>query len=469
MPELSIYSYTDPGAIDTAARAEERKRQQQIARLQRYYDGDMKRPLKVKAGEPDDNVILELCRKVVNQSASMLFGNVPEFELDETSETPEEQALASEWARNGAATMLIETARGGSIAGHCFWKIWPVETGDGTQVRIVNLDPVYVTAFWRPEDKSDVVCYKISWQDASQNTYRQDIVRASIVDGPIPWPEGMTTVANDAWLIRDLYRDAQSTEWRELGMEVWEHPFAPMLDWQNLPRQKGYYGQTDLVNPELNDSVNFLASNIMRIIKYHGHPKTIGTGMQASELQDTAVDAFWVVANTEARVYNLEMQSDLTASREMYHQLKWEFYSEHQAVDMMVLHSQEGISRITNFGLRSLFKDAMDKLALKRRQYGEALQEASRRILYFLKIEPRAPTLHWGDPLPLNGLEEVQEIQLEMGLGILSKQTASRMRGRDWEVERQRIAAERAMEQEAGVGALDAIIRRGFQTPLGGV
>ena len=100
-----------------------------------------------------------------------------------------------------------------------------------------------------------------------------------------------------------------------------------MVDSQSLPDRAGYYGDPDLVRPELNDALNFVASNTMRIIKHHGHPKTIGTGMRASEVQETAVDGFWSVPNPDAKIANLEMQSDLGSSMAFLQLLQQWFFA----------------------------------------------------------------------------------------------------------------------------------------------
>ena len=84
-----------------------------------------------------------------------------------------------------------------------------------------------------------------------------------------------------SWLVRDLVRE-RGRSWEIKQELMWGFPWAPIVDWQNLPDPEDYYGDPDLVRPELNDALNFVASNTMRIIKHHGHPKTIGVGMRAT-------------------------------------------------------------------------------------------------------------------------------------------------------------------------------------------
>lgn len=98
----------------------------------------------------------------------------------------------------------------------------------------------------------------------------------------------------------------------------WGYEWPPILDWKNLPNPHQYYGLSDLEMADLNDAVNFIASNTGRIIKVHAHPKTIGVGVLGKDVQETSVDSFWTIPNADAKVYNLEMQSELRSSLEFF-------------------------------------------------------------------------------------------------------------------------------------------------------
>jgi hypothetical protein len=192
----------------------------------------------------------------------------------------------------------------------------------------------------------------------------------------------------------------------------------------------------------VNNSINFLASNTQRIIKYHAHPRTVGTGIESpSKLATTSVEGLWTIGSPEAKIYNLEMQGDLSASLNWLAYMVGYAYSRHQAVDLVSLRDQLG--RLTNFQLQTLYKDALDKLRVKRILYGRGLAELSRRALVLSGMSDAGlPTIHWPEPLPYNDLEEIQAIEKEMDIGILSHESAASLRGRDWELEKERMAAE---------------------------
>lgn len=433
MPGLMEYPMEKPGELDRLAETERKERQEQIDAAWRYYEGQHKRPLKVRPGQPDDNVILNVCRKAVEQAVALLFGEAPTFEVGGQGDEPEDEALAALWTANDGPIFLHNLGLQGALAGHCFVKLAPVEGG----VRFVLLNPRMVTVYWRPDDMDFVTCYSISFEQGDVSL-RQDIVNLG-----------------GSWLVRDLARE-RGRDWQVTNEVIWGYPWAPIVEWQNLPDPEEYYGDPDLVRPELNDALNFLASNTMRILKFHAHPKTIGTGMRATDLQATDVDGFWSVPNPEAQIRNLEMQSDLGSSMAFLNFLEGWFFSEHRAVDMTSFTKDMG--NITNFGLRTLYKDALDKLATKRALYGRGLADISERALALLGVTAR-PVITWPDPLPFNTLEEIQGIQTEMGLGILSKETAASLRGRNWEQEQERIEQEEAMSDNIGNRLLAAFER----------
>lgn len=433
MPGLVSYPYDRPGDLDRMASEELAQRQKQIDAAWAYYEGNHRRPLKVRAGQPNDNVILNMCRKVIEQAVSLLFGQMPEFEVGSEEDEEADSLLRAIWRENNQPIFLHNLALQGALTGHVFVKLAPSQAG----VRFVLLNPRMVTVFWRPDDMAAVTAYSIGFaQDDVE--LRQDLV----AEGGV-------------WLVRDLRRE-RGRDWQVAGETIWGYPWAPLVEWQNLPDPEEYYGDPDLVRPELNDVLNFLASNTNRILKFHAHPKTIGVGMRASDLQETSVDGFWSIPNPDAKVNNLEMQSDLGSSLAYLQLLQGWFFAEHRAVDMTTFARDLG--NITNFGLRTLYKDALDKLLTKRALYGAGLEDLSERALALLGYAER-PVVSWPDPLPYNDQEEIAGIQTEMGLGILSKETATGLRGRNWEQEQERIEQEGAMSDNIGNRLLAAFER----------
>jgi hypothetical protein len=435
MPELTTYPFDAPSVLDEAAASEFAARREAIELAWRYYRREHRKPLKVRPGQIDDNVLVNMAREVVDQSVGMLFGLAPVIELDEVETTDAELALRRVFESNGEAIFLQNMATQGGLAGHVFIKLTP---DAALGVRFVRLNPRNVTVFWSPDDYESVTCYRIQYGDKDAQT-RQDIVPLSAT-----------------WLTRD-FRKERDGNWMLLAETEWPWPWPPIVDWQNLPDPEAYYGEGDLLNAALNDTANFVASNNNRIIKFHGHPKTIGVGVRADEIKETAVDGFWAIPNQQANVFNLEMKGDLAAAMGFLEFIQGAFYSEHRTVNLASMKDRLG--QMTNFGLRVLFKGATDKLTQKRALYGAGLVEISRRTLLLLGMGEHRPRVAWPDPLLLNRLEMLEGLAKERDLGIVSQATAAADAGRDWDVEQDRLEAEKAGQENVG-----SMILRAFET-----
>jgi len=487
MPELAAYPQ-DPAVLDGLADGERSRRSQEIKVAVDYYHGRFPRPLKVRKGQYDDNVIVNLSRKVINQSAALLFGRplsweIPDLDQTDTGEpgpeapdegmgpdqampdggqapdqasaggqdtSPEEQALEALWRDNQGEIWQRKLGVRGGLGGHVFVKL--VED-PLIKVRFVALRSELVSAFWLPDDWEQVLVYMIKWEQGNGSWRRQDIVRQE--------PEG------ERWLIRDMSRGKGAMTWTLTGEESWPWPFAPVVDWQNLPNTEDFYGIPDLTNAGLNNSLNFVASNTARILKQHAHPKTIGTGMEPNEVVETPVDGFFTVPNPDAKVYNLEMQSDLASSMAFMTFLREGFYSEHNAVDMAAIKDQLG--NMTNFGLQMIFNDALDKLAMKRGLYGAGLAEVGRRGLMMLGQRDVKPEPRWSYPLPVNLPEQVTAEQGKVAMGVESKETAATNLDLDWDEEQRRMENEGAGQDNLGARLLQAFERGGTAGNLPGM
>jgi len=242
---------------------DDRARQAQIKRAWQAYWGRLSKPLKVKTGDIDDNVNVNFCRVIVDKGISFLFGQDIEFEADEIRETPAEEWLDNVWRANRQMTFLQKVALNGAVAGHAFIKI--VERPD-SRLKLIALDPETVTVRYSVDDFENVSAYVIRYPTRDPKT-----------DKPILFRE---TIEQDRsrWVIRDEVSDADGIAWRMTSETVWNYEFPPVVDCQNLPVPNEYWGASDLEEDviQLQRSINFILSNLTRIIRYPAHPKTWG-------------------------------------------------------------------------------------------------------------------------------------------------------------------------------------------------
>lgn len=463
---------------------ERKARNTALATLRKYFDGDHPQSLKVRDGDKDPNVIINLCSTLVKKSVAWLFGDLEDGEMikftikqadkpkanagpvdlseQDYSETPNaqqdpsikaaEQYLSDVWEANGGAKFLLKIGRRVGVTGHGFIKILPPNDVSNTLglPRLILLKAEIVSVLRKQDDSETLEAYVIEWSEKRLIDARlRDVCVRQII-----------TNVQKVWLIGQFVDTGRGKDkWEEdptklPAIEVWPYDWCPIVDWQNLTSED-YYGESDLKDlPVLNDAVNFTASNVNRILYIHGHPRTIGTGFEASELQDTAVDSFWTIPSKDAKVNNLEMQSDLTSAfsfLQFIYQSFWDI-----GRDLSLSSLRDRIGQVTNFGLRVLANDALSKLGEKRLSYGKALKQINNILLELGNYAMRDTEVNWLQPLPEDSTEEVDRLKMEVvDMKTLSRETASEELGHDWEQEKPRIEQEQANMGAAVLKAFD--------------
>ena len=135
--------------------------------------------------------------------------------------------------------------------------------------------------------------------------------------------------------------------------------------------------------------------------------------------------------------------------------LRQSFFDISRTVDITSMADKLGA--LTNFGLRVLFMDSLAKLATKQELYGEALVELNHRLLVIGELDPvDGGEVIWGDPIPQNEAEEMQYIERQLALGLISKYSAQLQLGLDPEEEMERIENEAAANTTVGEAILQA-------------
>lgn len=416
-----------------------------INAARRYYDGNHVKPLLVKPGEPDDNVLINLCRSLIEDSVSWLFGNplTGVLKMDEEGMEGEQGSsktgdiLGKFYEDSGDFHFFKRLGIRGAISGHAFIKLIFDNKINGPKA--VVLDPTLCAVQTSPDDVTRPVAYRIEWrrQETDPNTRRSDwyIYRQLVCEA-----------ADGAWVVADFKcKERKKREWMIVN-GPWAWPWqgwGPIHDCPNIEAGWGYYGLSELEDAAgINDAVNFLTSNTMRILKIHAHPKTVGTGVGADELKETAIDSFWTIENPDAKIYNLEMQSDLASSLALLDFLKTAFWTIGRGMDPSTY--KDKIGQITNFALRVLAIRSLHKMGDKRLSYGKMLRSLNAHALEMMgKGEGVNTVVRWPDALPEDPDSMLKRLETEIAIGVVSKETAAGELGRPWEVERQRIADER--------------------------
>ena len=419
---------------------EQRQRQALFSLYWDYYRGRHRKPLKMRSGQPDDNTILNYSRRVVNKGVQFLFGKTIEFEIDGTDVmTRQEEYLAQVWGSDEEKmTLLQEIALNGAVTGTAFVRLYPPQ-GPGSLPRIVNVDPALLDVITNDDDIDDIRSYRITWKSGDQ------------------WKRHRIDADAGQWIISEEVKGA-GDRWQLVSDEIWPWDFPPVVHCQNLPAPNEFWGISDLENADINDAINFTASNINRILRFHSHPKTIGIGFNAAQLQNTAVDQFWTIPNEQAKVFNLEMQSDLASAYAYLQELR-NAYSKITGVPELD-PAQVNIGALSGFALRILYGDLLELTRMKRNTYGAMLNELNRRILVVSNLGDMRTRIVWQSPLPEDEQATSEALARDRQAG-LSLQTYMERRGYDWKREQERIAEEQATTDTIGSALLRAFDRGG--------
>lgn len=398
-----------------------------IRRAVDYYENRPAPAFRLEPGEIDDHTPTNVCRLVVDKGTSLLFGKPLTWQVDETgtTDTPVEQYLADIWRQNNQQALLHNLAQHGFLAGCGFIKIDPRPAG----IRLIPLDPATVELACESEDVSDVYQYTIEYTVSDRNgdelQKRQTITRDE---------QGAT------WEIANFQRrPGKGERWQLVGaVETWPYAWAPIVHCQNLPNAAAVWGYGDLEDViPLQDALNQAISNIRRVLRLHGFPQTIVTGASIKQMERGPNKTIGFPSE-QAKVFNLEMFTDLAAAREHYHNLRAAIFSLARMTDLSTFAGNLGA--LTNFGLRVLFADALEKTETKRVLYGGLIVELNRRLAELGGYGPNViTTLAWPDPLPLNVMELAGEARIKQALGFISDESLSEQLGYAYEDELIRI------------------------------
>lgn len=421
---MALYNYSQ--VFWERIAEEERQRHEAYRQAQQFYDGAQPMPLRVRAGQTDDNVILNLYGYIVDKGVSFLFGKPPSIEVTEGTESDEEKYLETVWQRNHLPTLMQNVALNGAIFGHCFLEIVPREND---VPRLINLDPAIVRPYWSPDDVEQRLWYKIEYEALGADA--RPIIKKRLIE----WD-----AERNNWQITKYEMRQGEAQYRLVeGPILWDYDFPPILDWQNLPVPNVFWGKRDIEQVAPQNGINFVASNIQRIIRFHGHPKTIGKGFNAEGV-NVGPDEMFIIPSKDGDVKNLEMQSDLSATRAYFDMLVDLFLQLHHTPNMNP--TKVSVGSLSGFALKILYGDLLALTNKKRNTYGDALAELSRRLLILAGLKPQTPKIHWASPLPENEQEATSVVVTQKDAGLISQETARAKLGYDDEVETERIQAE---------------------------
>lgn len=429
-------------------------RERNIARGWRLYYGQFDPSLAKSKTDPfaHDNVSIGYTGLVVDTVVSWLFGDVPEWQIPETSASNAEDDPAGEaararmtkelnavWEQSAKMLLLQQLAINGAVTGHAFLKIIPPDPGYGERYpRLEAIDPSNVEIETDPFDSKRRTGYVIQWDDvdAAGNaiTYRQEIRRSGERPG--------------FWLVRDLELVEGGTTWVVVREMLWPRPWPPLLDCQHLPAPNEVYGRSE-IDEQLfvqNRAINFGFSNNNRILRTHGHPRLGATGVAEGEEIPSGVDDAIGFENPDAEVFLLEMKNSIEHSFGQVDRLTEALFRTRR-LPLIAIGDVKAVSNLSGPALSLYLRPLVKKVETLRETYGELLIETNRRLLSLMGYgEMVRITIKWPELLPPDLLPEAQAYEVHHRELGASRETILRKLQYDPELEKARREAEDAAD-----------------------
>jgi hypothetical protein len=436
-------------------------RSQSMASRRYYRLGAQKRFLRRSREGYDDNVVGNFLGLALDRGISLLFGKEIEFEWEEGVDDATVEYIDDIWEANNKPILLHKLAMYGGEDGTVFVKLVPDEEKGW---RIIAQDPIFKDILTDPDDDEKVIRYVTQYKtrdiDGEEVAKRETILAGNYEDLTQPLTH---------WLIRnEINSRSTGGKWVIVSENVWPYVQAPLIHWQNLPMVGTAWGMPDIADDviELQDKSNFAISNVNRIIRLFAHPFRWSRGFGGAKVagaanaeMDTGPDKMPNVDSPTAEVNQLPPVGDVPGAVGHAQNLRQIIFDTTRNTDISSMKDKVGA--LTNFGLRILFYDALQKLETKRNLYAWGIREINRRILIFSNMEPKDCTITWKDPLPVDETALRTNLEADMRMGVVSKETIAKRLGYDWEKEEKLIEEQQQATDNVGAQILRAFDRTG--------
>jgi hypothetical protein len=435
-------AHTLPGVttvqhVAQSAHEEHQARIERYTRLNRLYFNQISVPREV--GEPA--VRLNSARKFVEKHVSFLMKSGFSLKIPDDPETEDKNETEAYsfvghmaeriWKMNRKATLAMEMAQMGSVTGDVFVRVSVMQAnapGNPYGVAYPRID-VLPSQFVFPEfggplgvDKRNVESVLVVFP-VFKNGSSRDVVTGPVLD----WQK--TEFYAERW-----YRDRviyYSTDGQE-RTEVNELGFIPVVHIANFPMLGDYYGESDIedvLSPAREMNQQF--TNSSDVLSYHAAPTTIVSGAKVGQLERGA-NRLWAIPS-EAKAYNLEMNSDMKANSAYLAQLRISLH-ELASVPEGVLGGMEATDSAVAMALK--YQPILDRRQMKVAPYSEGIAEITRIVLFmqslidtrfFSQVRDLDPyrrflvEVHFPDPLPRDESIELDKSAKRIGLGLSSR------------------------------------------------
>lgn len=347
--------------------------------------------------------------------------------------------LNAVWDSNKREELLVEIGQTKSISGEAWVKVSfespedlddPFEEYPDGRIRLVCIPTQYVFPTFNQHDKDKL--------DSLLIMYPIEVRR----DTGLLWRRSsLTTVLyKEVWTKDEIIVYEGKEE-----VDRMENPYGiiPFVQIKNFPVAGRTYGMGDLDDLiPLNVELNTKRSDISEIIDYHSAPITCVFGAKIGNLEKGA-NKVWGGLPKDAKVANLELQGDLSASSNYTETLKTAM-CEIGGVPETVLGGANAISNTSGVALQYMNLPLIEKTRVKRHCTKTGFETINKMILYIAQLEGLIERPEFisqkdflynevtlPDTLPKDELMELQKLESEMKLGLECRHGAMERMGRE--------------------------------------
>jgi hypothetical protein len=404
-----------------------------------------------------------------------VFGKGIHFRSPKATEAIIPDRLERIWeVDNEKMRVLLEMGQQGGITGDCFVKIayeepW-VDSAGGNhpgRVRILPLNSSFAFPEFHPHDRTRLLRFKQKyrfWGTSLEGTRQVFTYTEILTDDTIEE------------YINDELIDSRPNP---LGL-------VPVVHIPNVPVSGSPWGLPDAHDIiTINRAYNEISTDIADIINYHASPVTVIVGAKASNLEKGAKKV-WGGLPKDAQVFNLEGGAQGIDGALKYLELLKRSMHELMNIPETALGQVQPISNTSGVALSIQYQPLMNRYSQKVAQYGVGIERINELALRTLALkepmqfmynpdedgpikEGQLTQLDFSDPitfqnsvqfpqpLPLDKLIVLNEIQTKIGMGLESKEGALRTLGEEFPEEKLQEIRQELISDAGADGALQLV------------
>ena len=423
----------------------------------------------------ESQIALNYYRAFTDFVINFTFGKGVQFRSPKETEAIVPDLLERVWeVDNNKATVLWEIGQQGTVSGDCFIKVaYEEEYKDPAgrihpgRVRVLPLNSSFCFPEFHPHDRERLIRFKLKyrfWGTSLEGT-RQVFTYTEILTDDI-----IEEYINDELI------DSRPNP---LGT-------IPVVHIPNVRISGSPWGLSDCNDIiSINRTYNETATDVADIVNYHAAPVTVIIGAKASQLEKGA-NKVWGGLPKEARVENLEGGAQgLKGAMEFMALLKRSMH-EMIGVPESALGQAMPVSNTSGVALSIMFQPLMNRYHQKIVQYAYGLERINELILLNLavkepemftwnpnfntpikpgqvqQLDPNDPityrsVVQFPQPLPLDKLIALNEVQTMLSLGLESKEGALRSLGEEFPAEKIQEIRQELMDDAKADGALQML------------